>query len=86
VSYTGARSVALVAESLEVAPFAKLLFSSDGFGAAELHYLGALLWRRAMARVVGGFVAEGEWSVEQAMRVAWMVGAENAHRVYDLGG
>ncbi|MEW1838758.1 amidohydrolase family protein [Nonomuraea angiospora] len=86
VSYTGARSVALVAESLEVAPFAKLLFSSDGFGPAELHHLGALLWRRAMARVLGGFVAEGEWSVEQAMRVAWMVGAENAHRVYDLGG
>ncbi|MET7333141.1 amidohydrolase family protein [Nonomuraea sp. NPDC005650] len=86
VSYTGARSVALVAESLEVAPFAKLLFSSDGFGPAELHYLGALLWRRAMARVLGGFVAEGEWSVEQAMRVAWMVGAENARRVYDLGG
>ncbi|MFG6192127.1 amidohydrolase family protein [Nonomuraea sp. JJY05] len=86
VSYTGARSVALVAESLEVAPFAKLLFSSDGFGPAELHHLGALLWRRAMARVLGGFVAEGEWSVEQAMRVAWMVGAENAHRVYELGG
>ncbi|HEX4815278.1 MAG TPA: amidohydrolase family protein [Nonomuraea sp.] len=85
VTFTGARSVALVAESLEAAPFAKILFSSDGFGPAELHHLGALLWRRAMARVLGGFVADGEWSLEQAVRVASMIGAENARRVYDLG-
>ncbi|SEG97273.1 hypothetical protein SAMN05444920_110302 [Nonomuraea solani] len=84
VGYTGARSVSLVAESLEVAPFAKILFSSDAFGPAELHHLGALLWRRAMARVLGGFVAEEEWSVAQAVRVASMVGAENARRVYGL--
>ncbi|TMR95991.1 amidohydrolase family protein [Nonomuraea basaltis] len=85
VTFTGARSVALVAESLEAAPFAKILFSSDGWGPAELHHLGAVLWRRAMARVVGGFVAEGEWSIGQAARVASMVGAENARRVYGLG-
>jgi uncharacterized protein len=85
VTFTGARSVALVAESLEVAPFAKILFSSDAWGPAELHHLGALLWRRAMARVLGGFVAEGEWSLSQAVRVATMVGADNARRVYRLG-
>ncbi|MFG1705748.1 amidohydrolase family protein [Nonomuraea sp. M3C6] len=85
VNYAGARSVALVGESLEVAPFAKILFSSDAWGAAELHYLGAHLWRRAMERVLGGFVADGEWSVGQAVRVVSMVGAENARRVYELG-
>ncbi|NUO98004.1 MAG: amidohydrolase family protein [Nonomuraea sp.] len=85
VTYTGARGAALVGESLEVAPFAKIMFSSDGWGPAELHHLGAVLWRRAMARVLGGFVVEGEWSAEQAMRVAAMVGAENARRVYELG-
>ena len=41
VSYTGARGVAVVAESLELAPFAKILFSSDAWGPAELHHLGA---------------------------------------------
>ncbi|MEU0572880.1 amidohydrolase family protein [Nonomuraea sp. NPDC005983] len=85
VNYTGARSVAVVAESLELAPFAKLLFSSDAWGPAELHHLGAVLWRRAMSRVLGGFVDDGEWSAEQAARVAVMVGAENARRVYGLG-
>ncbi|MEO3868037.1 amidohydrolase family protein [Nonomuraea sp. B12E4] len=85
LNYSGARSAALVAESLEVAPFAKVLFSSDAWGPAELHYLGAHLWRRAMERVLGGFVDAGEWSLAQAVRVVSMVGAENARRVYDLG-
>ncbi|NUW34304.1 amidohydrolase [Nonomuraea sp. SMC257] len=84
VTYTGARAAALVAQSLEVAPFAKLLFSSDAWGPAELHHLGATLWRRALARVLGEFVAEGEWSAGQAARVAAMVAAGNARRVYDL--
>ncbi|WP_197094024.1 amidohydrolase family protein [Nonomuraea sp. SBT364] len=85
VHHSGAAGAALVAESLEVAPFAKLLFSSDAWGPAELHFLGAELWRRAMARVLGGFVADGEWSAAQAARVAAMVGAGNARRVYGLG-
>ncbi|MGW0064352.1 amidohydrolase family protein [Streptosporangium sandarakinum] len=85
VHHTGARAAAVVAESLELAPFAKILFSSDACGPAELHHLGALLWRRAMTRVLGGFVTEGEWSAEQAVRVATMIGAENARRVYGLG-
>ncbi|MEW9550830.1 amidohydrolase family protein [Nonomuraea sp. NPDC050783] len=84
VTFTGARAAALVAESLEVAPFAKILFSTDAWGPAELHHLGAELWRRAVARVLGAFVADGEWSLEQAVRVATMIGAGNARRVYGL--
>ncbi|MGW0809318.1 amidohydrolase family protein [Nonomuraea sp. NPDC002799] len=85
VNHSGARGAALVAESLEVAPFAKVLFSSDAWGPAELHHLGAVLWRRAMARVLGGFVAEGEWSIAQALHVAALTGVGNARRVYGLG-
>ncbi|MFD0890624.1 amidohydrolase family protein, partial [Streptosporangium algeriense] len=84
VNHTGARGVAVVAESLELAPFAKILFSSDAWGPAELHHLGALLWRRALTRVLSGFVADGEWNRAQAVRVATMIGAENARRVYRL--
>jgi predicted TIM-barrel fold metal-dependent hydrolase len=84
VNYTGARSRAVVAESLEVAPFGKLLFSSDAWGPAELHHLGAVLWRRAMAGVLGEWVQSGEWSSADAVRVAQMVGADNAKRVYRL--
>jgi predicted TIM-barrel fold metal-dependent hydrolase len=84
VNYTGARSRAIVAESLEVAPFGKVLFSSDAWGPAELHHLGAVLWRRAMASVLGEWVGSGEWSAADAVRVAQMVGAGNAKRVYRL--
>ncbi len=84
VNYTGARSRAIVAESLEVAPFGKLLFSSDAWGPAELHHLGAVLWRRATASVLGEWVQSGEWSSADAVRVAQMVGADNAKRVYRL--
>lgn len=84
INYTGARAAAVVAESLELAPFGKLLFSSDAWGPPELHYLGALLWRRATARVLGAWVADGDWSQADALRVAEMVGAGNARRVYRL--
>jgi predicted TIM-barrel fold metal-dependent hydrolase len=84
VNYTGARARAIVAEALEVAPFGKLLFSSDAWGPAELHYLGAVLWRQAMASVLGEWVESGEWSAADALRVVRMVGADNAKRVYGL--
>jgi uncharacterized protein len=84
INYTGAQAAAVVAESLELAPFGKVLFSSDAWGPPELHYLGALLWRRATARVLGDWVADGEWSQADALRVAEMMGGGNARRVYQL--
>jgi predicted TIM-barrel fold metal-dependent hydrolase len=84
LNYVGARSAAVVAESLELAPFAKQLYSSDAWGPAELHYLGALNWRRAMTRILGEWVEDGEWTVSDAVRVATMIGSVNARRVYGL--
>lgn len=84
--FAGARSVAVVAESLELAPFAKVLFSTDAWGLPELHHLGAVLWRRALQRVLGQWVDDGDWSVADAVRVARMVGEGNARRVYRLDG
>jgi hypothetical protein len=86
VNYTGARSAAVVAESLELAPFSKLLFSTDAWGPAELHYLGARLWRRAFTRVVQRWIDDGDWSPADAVRVAELVGFRNAERVYQLDG
>jgi uncharacterized protein len=74
----------VIAESLEVAPFAKVLFSSDAWGPPELHHLGALLWRRAMTALLSEWVAAGDWSQADALRVAELIGAGNARRVYRL--
>jgi hypothetical protein len=84
LNHVGARASAVVAESLELAPFGKVLFSSDAFGPAELHYLGALQWRRATMAALGAWVASEDWTAADAARVAEMIGAANARRVYRL--
>ena len=84
VNHLGARAGAFIARTLELAPFRKILYSSDAFGPPELHYLGARLWRDGMASVLTDFVGQGQWSVDDAIRVAGLVGSGNARRFYDL--
>jgi predicted TIM-barrel fold metal-dependent hydrolase len=85
LNYLGVRATALVAESLELAPFAKQLYSSDAWGPPELHYLGAVLWRQAATATIGGWVDAGDWSAADARRVIQMIARDNALRVYRLG-
>jgi hypothetical protein len=85
LNHVGVRSREVLAESFELAPFAKLLYSSDGWGPPELHYLGAALWRRAITTTFGRWVEDGDWSLADAKRIADMVGRENAARLYQLG-
>jgi predicted TIM-barrel fold metal-dependent hydrolase len=84
LNYVGARAPAVVAETLEVVPFHKLMFSSDAWGPAELHYLGALQWRRSMTRVLSGLVDDDELTVHQALSLAGQVADRTARRVYRL--
>jgi predicted TIM-barrel fold metal-dependent hydrolase len=84
VNYVGAQSQQLIAESLELAPFAKQLYSSDAFGLPELHLVGSILWRRAMAQVIGRWVTETAWSQADGIRVLRMIGSDNARRVYRI--
>jgi uncharacterized protein len=81
---TGALATTLLRESLELVPFGKFLFSSDAYGLAELYHLGALLFRRAMADVLGGLVEAGEMSLTDAERIGRLIGHENARRAYRL--
>ncbi|MGB3481422.1 MAG: amidohydrolase family protein [Mycobacterium sp.] len=84
INFLGARAGAFIARLLEMAPFRKILYSSDAFGPAELHYLGSRLWRDGMLRVLGGFVADGQWSEADAVRVVDMIASGNAQRIYRL--
>jgi len=84
INHLGARSVELVAEAMELAPFTKHLYSSDAYGLPELHFLGAQQWRWAMSQVLGGWVRRGHWSEHDAIRVVDLVAAGNARRVYGL--
>ena len=84
INHLGARAGGVIGRLLELAPFRKILYSSDGFGPAELHFLGALLWRNGIREILAGFVNAGEWSEADANRVADLIGYRNAARVYGL--
>ena len=86
VNHLGSRAPAFIARLLELAPFRKIVYSSDGFGPAELHYLGTTLWRNGIHRVLSGFVDDGDWSSADAMRVVDLIARDNAARIYRLSG
>ncbi|MEO3759373.1 amidohydrolase family protein [Mycobacterium sp. B14F4] len=85
VNYLGARAPAFIGRLLEMAPFRKIVYSSDGFGPAELHFLGARLWRNGIRDTLQRFVDAGEWSQRDAVRVVDLIAFGNAERVYRLG-
>jgi len=74
----------VIAETLELAPFGKFLFSSDAFGLPELYHLSASLFRRGLNDFLTGGVRAGDWSSADAARVARLIGHENARRAYRL--
>jgi len=82
----GHRATALITETLELCPFGKFLYSSDGFGLPELHYLGAVLFRRGLSDFLRAGLGDGAWTADDAERIARMAGAGNARRVYRVPG
>lgn len=85
LTYTGASATRILAEALELAPFAKQLYSSDAFGLAELYLLGAVAFRRGLGRILAGWVEAGNCSPDDAERIARMIAVGNAERIYPLG-
>jgi uncharacterized protein len=85
INHLGGRAPAFIARLLELAPFRKIVYSSDGFGPVELHYLGTRLWRNGIHRVLSGFVDDGDWSAADAIRVVDLIAHDNAAHIYQLG-
>ncbi|MFJ9737334.1 amidohydrolase family protein [Streptomyces sp. NPDC101166] len=78
------RARAVLEEALEITPFRKLLYSSDAYGVAEFHALGALAFRRGLGDLLQDRVDAGELSLADALRLARWAGADNALEVYRL--
>jgi hypothetical protein len=76
----GFRAGAVLAELLELAPFGKVLFSSDAFGLAECYHLGSLLFRRALEE----FLLAAQVPAADAGRIRELLARDNANRVYRL--
>jgi hypothetical protein len=84
VSYAGAAARRILAETLELAPFGKLLFSSDAYGLPELFLVGAAQFEAALDAVLGEWTAGRAWTQADASRVAVMIRSANARRLYAL--
>jgi predicted TIM-barrel fold metal-dependent hydrolase len=82
VTHLGARTDAVLAEFLELAPFGKLLFSTDAYLLPELYLVGAAQFRHSLGRILDGWLAAGALSAADAERIAAQVGAGNARRLY----
>ncbi|ATY10650.1 amidohydrolase [Amycolatopsis sp. AA4] len=80
----GFRAPAILAETLELAPFGKLLFSTDAFGLAELYHLGTALFRQGLSDFLRAALAADALSEVDAVRLAHLAGHENAARIYRL--
>lgn len=84
VGQVGARAKAVLGELFELAPVAKVLFSTDGYRLPELYLVGAAQFRHAFAGLLDEWLADGAIGVADAERIAGMVGAGNAGRIYGL--
>ncbi|RSD22881.1 amidohydrolase family protein [Amycolatopsis eburnea] len=80
----GFRAPAVLAELLEIAPFGKVLFSTDAFGLAELYHLGTALFRQGLSDFVRAALDADALSEVDAVRLCALVGRENAQRIYRL--
>jgi uncharacterized protein len=70
--------------ALGVAPSSKLMYSSDGIGVPELHWMSATDGRRALGQTLGELVAHGELRVFEAEAAGEDVLRGNALRLYRL--
>lgn len=84
INHLGPSSHTVIAESMELAPFDKILYSSDAWGPAELHYLGARLWRNGTVGVLRRWLAQGDCSIADAEDIAVSIGRSNALSAYGL--
>jgi uncharacterized protein len=71
--------------ALGVAPASKLMYSSDGIGVPELHWISALDGRRVLGEALGEMVSYGELTLPEAEALGERILRTNATRLYGLG-
>jgi predicted TIM-barrel fold metal-dependent hydrolase len=82
--YLGPSVGTSIRQAMEIAPFSKVLYSSDAVGLAEHFAVSALIWRSEFAALLDAWVEAGWATRSDAQRVAKLVASDNAIRVYNL--
>lgn len=84
LNFLGPSALTAMRHAMEMGPFSKQLFSSDAFGLPELHYLGALQFRKTLGQVLDEWIAADACTVADAEWIAASIAFRNAHRIYPL--
>jgi uncharacterized protein len=71
-------------QALGVAPASKLMYSSDGIGVPELHWISTIDGRRVLGEALGEMVSHGESSFSDAEAAGEDILRDNAKRLYQL--
>jgi hypothetical protein len=79
--HVGHHGHTVLAEALELAPWHKLVYSSDAFGLAELYRLGVVTYRRALVAALRP-LSELGFDGAELTRLATLVTSGNARRAY----
>jgi uncharacterized protein len=82
--YMGPSAGTAIRQAMEIAPFSKILYSSDSYGLAEHFAVSAAIWRTEFAALMDEWIASGWATPKDAERIATMVASGNARRVYNL--
>lgn len=83
--YLGPSARAAIRQSFELAPFHKVLYSSDAYGLPEHYAVSAAAWRRETGLLFDEWLADDWLSVKDAESIIRNVAGGNARRVYGLG-
>jgi predicted TIM-barrel fold metal-dependent hydrolase len=74
----------VIARILELAPFTKVVYSSDAFGAPEVQWIAAKKGREGLGAALGAAVDAGYLSQEAALEAARLILADNVRRIYRI--
>lgn len=75
----------ILRQCLELAPWEKLLWSTDGHAQPETFYIANVQGRHAMEKVLCEYVERGQYTVQEALAAAEAILYGNSHRLYRLG-
>ena len=85
IPFAGHAARAIFSEVLEMAPFSKVVYGSDGYTLPEINYTSAKLGKQALAQVLDGLVADGMLRQADAQAAAGMILAGTASALYRIG-
>ncbi|WP_228718127.1 amidohydrolase family protein [Kitasatospora acidiphila] len=84
LNHVGPRATTVLGELLELAPFGKVLASTDGYGLPELHLAGAAQFHHAVADLTWQWRRAGACTAVDGERLALLLAEENARELYHL--